>query len=459
MKEQNEAAARVRERFLRASREYDMFACASVAIALSGGADSVTLLHLMKEEADRRDIALSAIHINHMIRADEADRDEEFCRELCEKLAIPLFIRRIDVPALAKASSKGLEEAARDARYEAFDNIMRENNIERIATAHNSDDNAETVLFSLFRGSSGINGIPPVRDRIIRPLIFCEKSDIIEYCISEGLSFVYDKTNGDETYTRNFIRHEMIPLAKRINPRALDAISRACALSRRDEEALGKEAASLADRSYSERCASPDAVLSRYLIDEYKRSGYGKGELCFEHIEALVSFYRHAGRSERLSLPGGTDCVKTIDGITFEPTRKDALSFDVALGEGENDVAGIWKIKVERSCDKIPQTDARKNRRGENVYKFSIYAALSSATIHGELRARTRRAGDSVFYGGHTHKLKKLLQESSLTVSERDAIPVIEDDEGILFVPGFPERNCKKSQECEEYTIITVTKS
>lgn len=187
----------------------------AVVAALSGGADSVSLLHALNTLADTLGITVSACHINHHIRGEESDRDMRFCEELCTRLGIPLTIREADVPSLQQ-KHESLEECARRVRYDFFAEVSEG---KKLATAHNSNDCAETVLLNMMRGTGlkGLCGVPPVRGNIVRPLIYCTRADVEEYCRANGLSWVTDSTNLDTDYTRNRIRRIILPEMLKVN--------------------------------------------------------------------------------------------------------------------------------------------------------------------------------------------------------------------------------------------------
>ena len=185
-----------------------------VIAAYSGGADSTCLLYHLAHWCAENNVRLLAAHVNHGIRGDDADRDEAFCRETCETLGIPLAVRRENVPELARQTGRGLEETAREVRYTFFDELSAQHGGALIATAHNADDQLETVLFHLLRGSGlrGLCGIDPLRDgRFLRPLIADSGADIRRWCADNRIPYVTDATNADTDYTRNFIRHRLLP--------------------------------------------------------------------------------------------------------------------------------------------------------------------------------------------------------------------------------------------------------
>ena len=213
----------------------------AVVAALSGGADSVSLLYALKQLEGQLGITVSACHINHHIRGGESDRDMRFCEELCAGLDIPLTIREADVPSLQQ-KHESLEECARRVRYAFFEEVSCG---KKLATAHNSNDCAETVLLNMMRGTGlkGLCGVPPVRGNIIRPLIYCTRADVEEYCCENGLSWVTDSTNLDVDYTRNRIRRIILPEMLRINGSLFSTMNRMEHSLRADSEFLEEMAA------------------------------------------------------------------------------------------------------------------------------------------------------------------------------------------------------------------------
>lgn len=213
----------------------------AVVAALSGGADSVSLLHALKQLSERLGIEVSACHINHHIRGEESDRDMRFCEELCEKLQIPLVIREANVTELQQ-KHESLEECARRVRYDFFAEVS---DGKKLATAHNSNDCAETVLLNMMRGTGlkGLCGVPPVRGNIIRPLIYCTRAEVEEYCSANGLTWVTDSTNLNVDYTRNKIRHIILPEMLKINGSLFPTMNRMEHSLRADSDFLEQMAA------------------------------------------------------------------------------------------------------------------------------------------------------------------------------------------------------------------------
>lgn len=201
----------------------------SVLVGLSGGADSVCLLLLLNKFKGKLYSELSAVHVNHMLRGDEALRDQVFCQELCLSLGIKIYTINADVKKTAKEKKVSIEEAARILRYEIFNNLKVEYGVEKIATAHNRNDNTETILFNIFRGTglSGLRGIPIKRDFIIRPLLDFTRDEIINYLKNNNQKYCTDSSNLSDDYTRNYIRNKIIPDIKlNINPNLEDNVGR-----------------------------------------------------------------------------------------------------------------------------------------------------------------------------------------------------------------------------------------
>lgn len=208
----------------------------AVVAALSGGADSVSLLYALKELSGELGITVSACHINHHLRGEESDSDMRFCEELCGRLGIPLTVREAEVGSM-QLKHESLEECARRVRYDFFAEVSAG---KKLATAHTANDSAETVLLNLMRGTGlkGLCGIPPVRGNIIRPLIYCTRDEVEEYCRSRRLSWVTDKTNLCDDYTRNKVRHIILPEMLKINGSLFSTAARMQKNLREDSEFL-----------------------------------------------------------------------------------------------------------------------------------------------------------------------------------------------------------------------------
>ena len=236
----------MKEKVLNIIKKYNLIEDGDkIVIGVSGGPDSIALLNMLLEikKEERYNFEIVVCHINHMIR-EEANEDEKYVANFCKKYNIEFFARRIEIEKIAKESKIGTEEAGRNARYQFFNEILEKTSSNKIATAHTANDNAETVLMNIIRGSStsGLKGIDVYRDNIIRPLIECERDEIEKYCEENKLEPRIDKTNFENIYTRNKVRNMLIPYIKQnFNPNIIEGINRLSELSKKENEYLEKQ--------------------------------------------------------------------------------------------------------------------------------------------------------------------------------------------------------------------------
>ncbi len=383
----------------------------TVTVALSGGADSVALLHALWSLKDELSITLKAAHLNHGIRGGEADRDEAFAKWICDKFDIPIVCETVDIPTLAKESGQSLELCAREVRYD----FLSRNADGLIATAHTASDNAETLLLNLTRGSGtkGLCGIPPKRENFIRPLIYCSRYDVEKYCIDNSLSFVTDSTNLTDDYTRNKIRHKVILPLKEINPSFEDAIVRATDILREENEALDYISNEALFKSLSEDgllCESVKvlpASLAKRVIIKYVNTVCDGLELDYFHINKLYDICKNGGKT---SLPNN------------------------CYGVAENGVLVI--TNNEKAETPVFYAELIKQEKINNLLSIDL---IDYDKIIGSVVIRTRKEGDSIRLKnrGCTKSLNKLFTENKILPEIRDSIPVIADDEGVIWVYGI----------------------
>lgn len=450
----------VRETFFCAMK--DLLAMAgpmkSVYVAYSGGADSAALLTLMHEYAAETHIPITAVHVHHGIRGAEADGDAELCRDFCAARDIPLVIRHVDVPALAKEWSVGIEEAARRARYGIFEELTAGKDGAFVATAHSADDNLETVLFHMLRGAgtAGMCGIPAWRGRYIRPMLGCTAREIREFCREENIPFAVDSTNADDAYTRNYIRGQIVPALCRITPSPQKAVGRMCSLLRADAEYLHSEALRALGEYATDTCApcgllAPlhDAVLSRALGILYENAAGGRGDLTASHLRDLCDLVRR-GQCADLSLPASVTARLYNGVISFlaaEDLREPAEDFLFPLTEGEHRFPEYgFGIRFFANEGKNLPFD-------KNIYKLAICMSLPFDTIQGKAFVRFRRPGDRYRFGGMTRSVKKLLNEAKIPPEKRAVLPVFCDDAGIFWIPGFPARDGRGTDK-KQMTLV-----
>ena len=232
------------EKVLNTIQKYNMIQSGDmIVIGVSGGPDSMTLLNVLNNLKEKLNIKIYVAHINHMIRK-EADEETEYVKEFCQKVGVEFFAKKINVEKEAKKLKIGTEEAGRNIRYEFFEEVSKKVGANKIATAHNSNDNAETVLMNIIRGTSvsGLKGIDKIREgKYIRPIIECSRTEIEDYCKEEKLNPKYDKTNEENIYTRNKIRNLLIPfLQKEFNPNIIEGINRLSQIASEEEHFINK---------------------------------------------------------------------------------------------------------------------------------------------------------------------------------------------------------------------------
>lgn len=426
----------------------------SVLVGFSGGKDSSVLLHALSSLSAEYGISVTALHVNHNIRGEEAERDCLFCKEYCERKRIPFVRKDVDAIGFSKEKGVGLEEGARILRYEAFAEYCKENGVNKIATAHTASDNLETVLFNLTRGTaaSGLRGIPPVRDNVIRPLIYCTTEEILEYARHYGLTYVTDSTNADTDYTRNRIRHMVVPELKAINPSVESAVSNTCDALRYDTDLLTSSAEREKTDVPAELTKKPRAISSRILLDAYNDIS-PDGALGYVHLKEMTAFIREYVQSgcrevKRLCLPSKTEMVVTPDRVYFQ---KESASREIearTLHYGLNEIAETEEALLV-TCN---ENDVLAFI-SQNIYKISTHSVLKKSAAEGTI-IRGRRDGDVFSFSNMTKKVKKMLNEAKIPIEQRNRLPFVCDGKGIVLIPGFPPRDDAKPAENDQAVHI-----
>lgn len=409
-----------------AIKRYDMIKAGDrVCVALSGGADSVSLLYCLLELKDEYGITLSAAHLNHNLRGEESMRDELFVKKLCKKLSVPLFCLSVDVAARAKSTHSSVELAARAARYEFFSQIPHD----KIATAHSADDSLETVIFNITRGSGlkGLCGIPAKRDDIIRPLILCTRNDVEDYCRRNDIEYVTDSTNSQDCYTRNKIRHRVVPVLKSINPSVCKTVRRLCDSAASDEEYLTdtasrelKNAEVDGELDVNKLKNLHPAIISRVL-----RQYLFKFDTALEsvHIERLI------------------EAVKKGNGAV-------EINGELKIGV----VGSVLKriSAAQKNIDKIyvlfSEISFAEFETRSKINNLLLNNAVDCDKICGVLKTDIRQSGDKIrlFGRGVTKTLKKLYGEMKIPQELRHELPVVRDENGPVWIcgVGVAERVC-----------------
>lgn len=445
-----------------------------ILVALSGGADSSALLHLLCDYAKDAECRIVAAHLNHSIRgenyANEADRDEEFCRSLCASLGVRLFVRRLDIPALSRKSGRSLEEEARVARYEFFDEIMAREGIKLLATAHNSNDNLETQIFNLCRGCGieGLVGIPEKRPLkksgealVLRPILSAEKREIIEYCADNGIEYVTDSTNFVDDCTRNAIRLRVIPELDSIFPTAKRSAQRLAASAAEDADFINECAKSfISSHPYpilaSDLLSLHQAQRKRVLALMF--SSHSGATLESVHICALSSLLENKKNGASLSLPDGIKAQLQDGHLVFlADTRKKAPAreqYTKSLNTGFNG--------IENTPFVILRTDKEEKTEKLTLLGKS-YSLYSSAALNiapsSPLCIKNRTEGATILDGGKHKSIKKLMCDKKVPLNDRDTVPLIYSSDNAIYVPLCAIADDAKPRKKENLTYIYLYKS
>ena len=387
---------------------YDMVQSGDrIIAAVSGGADSVAMLWSLYLLKDKLGITLEAAHYNHHLRGEESQRDEDFVRDLCDRFDIPLHLGGGRVIP----SEKGLEAAARNARYAFFDTLSG-----KIATAHTADDNAETVLMRMVRGTGlkGLGAIAPIRGRIIRPMLTVTRQDVLELLEEYHLPFVEDSSNAGDDFLRNRLRHGVIPLLKAENPALCENLSEMALRLREDEQALD-DLALLEDQPKVEQLRQMRSALRRRILGKFlERSGVKEPEAA--HILLAEKLVFSPKPSAKAQFPGGVTIARNYGVLRLETEQKVLPTMELTCpGYLE-----LPQIGLAVTC-----TPAEEVADDPNCF---------SVIPNGKMMLRQRLPGDEIRLRGGSKSVKNLFIDRKIPASQRLLIPVIADDTGVVGV-------------------------
>jgi tRNA(Ile)-lysidine synthase len=380
-----------------------------VICAVSGGADSVALLFGLYLLREKLQFSLSAAHFNHQLRGEESDRDETFVRTLCDRYDIPLYVSSSPVTP----GKKGLEAAAREARYGFFATLPG-----KIATAHTANDNAETVLLHLVRGTglNGLGGIAPVNGNIIRPMLSVTRQEVLDFLQEYCLQFITDSSNNTDAFLRNRLRHHVMPLLEGENPRLAENLSAMALQLRQDEAYLQQAAMQQATLEVEELRQMPPALRVRILESFLKENGVREPEC--RHLNLVEELVFSGRPSARAELPGGVTVERCYGVLRVMPRQHLEAVELVCPGEVVLPQMGL-KILCRPAQEIINTEDT-----------FTV-------AVSGSLWLRSRMQGDEMRLPGGTKSLKKLFIDRKIPASQRLGVPVLADDGGVLAVYGI----------------------
>ena len=416
-----------------------------IVIGLSGGPDSVCLLNLLCSIRGELNLKLAAVHVNHMIRGDAADGDELYAKELCEKLKVKFYSKQIDINKYAKENKLSSESAGRNVRYEYFRKVMLELNFNRIATAHNANDQAETILMRVMRGTGleGLGGIPVSRDNIyIRPILFMKREEIESYCEALNMKPRIDSTNSERIYSRNKVRLDILPYMKEnFNSEVIEAINRMGLLLQEDNKYIQSKVEEL----YNEVCSrGGDSVIiankafkyERAIINRVIRKAIGeksgdKYDLEMKHINNIFSLTA-LGTNKRVDLPRGLYAINIYGDIHIRSRKESVEDNDLEIIIPKED---ILQRKISFGDYTIGFNCIHKGKN-INYDENSLIKYFNYDKISGNIVIRYRRNGDTIIPLGMTgkKKVKDIFIDMKIPKTKRDFIPIIQFGEDIAWI-------------------------
>ena len=423
-----------------------------VIVALSGGADSIALTLALLELAPKLDIEVYAANLNHNIRGDEGERDSAFVKEFCKKKGIPLFERSLDIPRIARDGGIGEEECGRRERYRFFEDTAKALGGAKIATGHHMGDNAETVLFNLFRGTGakGLCGIPYVRGNIIRPLLDVTKREILSYVQNKGESYVTDSSNLDVHYTRNKIRNLVMPEIKKVFPDAEEKISRLSEIIAADEDLFEKQ------------CESSGAFCDGAIICEKflplhtslkKRIAlralkeWGAADIDKKSVESVMALASNT--SGKQTSVHSLRLINSYGKVRPYADNDICLSFSVNVGENAV-IRHKGQVIEVKTVDKYEKMSDNKTM-----------AVFDAGKLSCNIDVRTRKDGDYMYPYGMSgrKKIKELFIDMKIPRDERDGIILFALGSEVIFIPNIRRSSrYAADNDTKKFLIIKYTK-
>jgi len=442
----------------------------TIVVAISGGADSMALMHLLQEFNERQKWMLKfhIAHLNHQLRGAEADADEEFVKALAKRLRLPFTVDRLDIAKRAESDGLSIEQAARRCRMEFFERVCLANGIKKVVLAHHADDKAETVLHRIIRGTgirglAGIRPLRPIREgsdiHLIRPLLKIHRTEIVHYLQENGISYREDASNKSEEFTRNRIRHEVLPLLrKKFNPQVTEALIRLADLSRGLDDYLIETGERMLeslildqdDRQLVLHCPSlirkPRVIQTQLIRQAILRLGIGEGELTYGHMNAVADMAaRHEG-SEAVDLPSGLRVSRLYTRLVFERLVLERVE-SRAASETRVTVNGntlLLHSGLELTVDELSADEetinehlSRAGNRGPGkVFKEEW---VNADNVCPPLIARFRRPGDRFFPLGMSgmKKLSDFFIDEKIDPVQRERAIILCDQLGPIWIVPF----------------------
>lgn len=421
-----------------------------IGVGVSGGSDSMALLHYLAGVQEELDFEVVAIHINHGIREESRD-EEEFVMSKCRELGVRAYKFKINSPKIAKEKNESIETAAREGRYDIFKSLIQRGVVDKIALAHHESDQAETILMHIFRGSgiAGARGMEPIREGIyIRPMLNVSKKEIMNYVLDNNIDYVQDNSNFDNEYNRNFLRNVILPQICQRWPGAESGIVSFGRTVSEDDDFINNYVKD-SDVVYDDEIAKipltyftyPTSVLNRLLIKIFKRVGIQK-DFEKKHIEMITDLAKYGENGSRVQLPFEVVAVREYNYLTLVNKLKNRPELRVPFGIGEIELENIGKIITK----KVKVYDSKPNFLFIDIDKVPVDAIW-----------RYREDGD-VFtkFGGGTKKLKSYFIDKKIPQRIRNYIPVLASGNEILVIGGIEISDKVKIDENSKIASINI---
>lgn len=424
-----------------------------VLVALSGGPDSVCLLHILHRLKNVFNIELGAIHINHMLRGEESDNDEKYIGQLCDKLGINYYVKRIDIEYISKSTNVSLEVAGRNERYKAFEEIRKDNGYNKVAVAHNSNDQAETILMRMMRGTGleGLTGIKAKReDGIIRPILCLNRSEIEIYCEENKLNPRIDASNYERIYSRNKVRLDILPYMKEnFNRDIVDTLNRMALILQKDNdfiEEYSKRCYNIYCKNYSNKLEvskelfenEMESIITRVIIMAFKEISKCYQNFEMKHIYEIVNLSRR-GTGKMINLTNNIICENLYGDIIFRIDNKNKKNNNSEIVIDKNNISN--NIIFDNY---IVSFEVINNKNKVEFSKNSLIKLFDYDNIEKEIIIRYRKDGDRITPLGMngSKKLKDIFINLKVPREKRDNIPILCFDDKISWIVGY-----KTSQE------------
>lgn len=427
-----------------------------ILVGVSGGADSMALLHLLLHwPADG--LQVSAVHIHHGLREDTADRDEAFVREYCMVHHVPLTVIHEDVIQIADEEHLTLEEAGRQVRYAHFEAVRHSIGADYAATAHTASDQVETMLMHIVRGCGldGLVGIPAARGYIRRPLLCCTREEIEEYCAENKIPFIEDETNRDTRFTRNYIRHRVLPMLREMNPAVDQALLRMRDHAEMDASYIYQTAqvalnAARCDGGYAKSAFQEQSSVIRRRMIRILLSSVDRPN--FEEVHILAAEQAVLRGRMSVSLPNGLEFNVSQDVVCVRMPSKDSVPTPQTIDTFPAEIVfGKKTLRFERF---------EKNEADPvNVHNLFLKYAVDCDKIKGKLCVRGRLEGDYMHPSGRGigKSLKKLMNEWRIFPYLRNAYPILCDDSGVLLVPEYAvDERVRITESTKHYLVCRL---